>query len=211
VEEGTLTVAKPDSLFLANYGNTLFRYLRHWIFEQHQEQFTDEQKLIIFHTRGGAGESNTEHGRVLEAQHEQDVLALIRSNMDKYNRTEKLFIFSGADEEGNILPIAEQYNIFRRASTIIGPHGSGLANNIWTYPFPTDCNQRVQMLEFISGWNSQVVQSLYNGYYWVMRGMPIDWHQIVYAPNSTLHTTYIPLDNFQRALDDMWGTTIMRE
>merc|ERR550539_638349 len=103
VEEGTLTVAKPNSIFPAQYGNTMFRPLRHWIYENHPEYYPNEEdQLIVFYTRAGP---NTEHGRVLEPQHEQDALALIRSMMEKYNRKEKLFIFSGQDEEGNILPL----------------------------------------------------------------------------------------------------------
>ena len=65
------------------------------------------------------------------------------------------------------------------------------------------------MLEFISGTDSEQVQHpMFNGYYWVMRGMPVDWNQIVYASNSTSFTTYIHLDDLQRAIDDMWGGVI---
>eukprot|EP00551_Chaetoceros_affinis_P002134 CAMPEP_0203637584 /NCGR_PEP_ID=MMETSP0088-20131115/3874_1 /ASSEMBLY_ACC=CAM_ASM_001087 /TAXON_ID=426623 /ORGANISM="Chaetoceros affinis, Strain CCMP159" /LENGTH=458 /DNA_ID=CAMNT_0050492053 /DNA_START=123 /DNA_END=1499 /DNA_ORIENTATION=- len=207
VEGGTLTVAKADSLIVGEYGNTLFRPLRHWIFENHPEHYTQpEDKVIVFHTRNSA---HTEHGRVLEPQHEQDILALIRAAMEKYNRKEELVIFSGQDGAGNILPLEEQFDTFRRASTIIGPHGSGLANNIWTYPFPTECNERVQMLEFMAGSDTpQVQHPPFNGYYWVMRGMPIDWHQVLYAANSTRYTTWINLEVFKEALDDMWGSTI---
>ena len=128
--------------------------------------------------------------------------------MEKYNRKEKLFIFSGQDDEGEILPLSDQFDIFRRASTMIGPHGSGFANTIWTYPFPQGCDERVQMLEFISGTDSEQVQTpVFNGYYWVMRGMPIDWHQIVYASNSTRFTTYIRLDVLQNTIDEMWGSS----
>jgi hypothetical protein len=204
VEKGTLTVVKPLGLILATYGNTLFRYFRHWIYEHHMESYPDSEKHIIFHTRGGP---EAAHGRRLDLQHEQDVLATIHSAMERYGRKEKLVIFSGSNDQGERLSYAEQMNIFRRASTIIGPHGSGLANVIWTNPLPKGCDQRVQMLEFIAGSDAPQVQppTLYNGYYWVMRGMPVDWHQLLYASNSTSETTFIHLDDLERALDSMWG------
>ena len=62
------------------------------------------------------------------------------------------------------------------------------------------------MLEFIGGNDCPSVQSpLFNGYYWVLRGMPIDWHQIEYASNSTGAATFVQLDDLQHALDSMWG------
>mmetsp|Transcript_6955 Transcript_6955/g.8811 ORF Transcript_6955/g.8811 Transcript_6955/m.8811 type:complete len:140 (-) Transcript_6955:118-537(-) len=130
---------------------------------------------------------------------------MIRESMAKYGRKEELIIFTGQDNDGNLLPLIDQYNIFRRASTIIGPHGSGIANNIWTYPFPDSCEDRVHMLEFIPASDSSDVQIIYTGYYWVMRGMPIDWHQVFYASNSTKSTPYLYLPDIQNALDDMWG------
>ena len=35
--------------------------------------------------------------------------------------------------------------------------------------------------------------------------MPIDWHQIEYASNSTGAATFVQLDDLQHALDSMWG------
>jgi len=205
VEEGTLTVANPSYLLPARYGNTLFRFYRHWIFDNHPDKYADDKKLIIFYRRGG---SHTHHGRVLNPKHEQDILNLIRANMAKYGRQEELVIFTGMDIEGETLPLITQFDTFRRASTIIGPHGSGLANSIWTNPFPESCDDRVRMLEFIPGSDSKQVQMpYYNGYYWVMRGMPIDWNQITYASNSTEDITYIRLPDLQRALDSMWGSS----
>jgi hypothetical protein len=203
VEKGTLTVVQAGTLLIGKYGNTLFRYYRHWIYQHHNKVYPDEEKHIIFHTRGGP---EAGHGRRLDLQHEQDVLAMIHSAMKRYGRKEKLVIFSGTNDQGERLSYPEQMSIFRRATTIIGPHGSGLANVIWTDPFPTGCDKRVQMLEFIPGRRSAQVQSpIYNGYYWVMRGMPVDWHQLLYASNSTAETTFIRLDDLEQALDSMWG------
>jgi hypothetical protein len=204
VEEGTLTVAEPIGLILAPYGNTLFRHFRHWVAEHHEETYyPSEEKFVIFHTRGGP---EAAHGRKIDPQHEQDILNKIYTMMKKYNRKEKLVIFSGVDDNGNRLSYQQQMDIFRHASTIIGPHGSGLANVMWTNPFPKECDKRVQMLEFVPGIDSAIVQSpLYNGYYWVMRGMPVDWNQILYAGNSTADTTFIDFSDLEHAIDSMWG------
>jgi len=204
VEEGTLTVANPGGRFLGSYGNTLLRYMRHWIFDNHPETYPNDEKYLIFYSRSGP---YTHHGRKLDSQHEKNIIALIKVNMKKYHRNETLIVFTGNDKEGHILPYTEQFRIFRHASTIIGPHGSGLANIVWTNPFPKRCQERVQMLEFIGGTEAKQVQKpIFNGYFWVLRGMPIDWHQITYASNSTEQLTFVHLNDLQQALDNMWGS-----
>ena len=204
VEEGTLTVANPGGRFLGSYGNTLLRYMRHWIFDNHPETYPNDEKYLIFYSRSGP---YTHHGRKLDPQHERNVIALIKDNMKKYQRNETLIVFTGNDKEGHILSYTEQFRIFRRASTIIGPHGSGLANSVWTNPFPKRCQERVHMLEFIGGTEAKQVQKpIFNGYYWVLRGMPIDWHQITYTSNSTEQLTFVHLEDFQQALDSLWGS-----
>ena len=204
VEEGTLTVANPkQEKFLNKYGNTLFRYMRHWIFDNHPETYPNDEKYLIFYSRGGP---YTHHGRKLDPQHEEDVITLIKANMEKYHRDERLIVFTGNDEEGNLLSYTEQFNLFRHASTIIGPHGSGLANMIWSNPFPESCDDRVHMLEFVGGNEAPKVHNpIFNGYYHLLRGMPVDWHQITYATNSPGAVTFVQLDDLQHALDSMWG------
>lgn len=214
VRDGTLTVS-DQATFIGKHGNTLWRHLRHWIAERHPERYPQEERVVVYYIRGSvpdegattaAASAGTKHGRVLDPSHERDVVASIRAAMARYNRTEELVFFTGCDDvDGNILSIEEQFAIFRRASAIIGPHGSGLANAVWTYPLPTECEERVKMLEIIPARDSAKVQVLYNGYYWNMRGMPLEWHQITYAANSTRDVTYIRLNDLERALDSMWG------
>ena len=205
VEDGNLTVANPKGgRFLGSYGNTLLRYMRHWIFDNHPETYPNDEKYLIFYSRGGP--------RKLDPQHEEDVITLIKTNMVKYHRSERLVVFTGNDKEGDLLPYTDQFNLFRRASTIIGPHGSGLANVVWSNPFPESCQDRVHILEFIAGTEAEQLHGpKFNGYYWVLRGMPIDWHQITYASNSTQQQTFIQLDSLQRALDDIWDSKVTSE
>jgi hypothetical protein len=90
--------------------------------------------------------------------------------MKKHNRSEELVIFDG-QENGKTMSIAKQFQIFRSASTVIGPHGSGFGGNFaWTNPFPTNCEERVKLLEFIPGQDSASVQRMYASY--VSTGMP---------------------------------------
>ena len=50
--------------------------------------------------------------------------------MARYCRNESLYIFNRMD--GNeMMSISIQRDLFRSATTIIGPNGSGLANMIW--------------------------------------------------------------------------------
>mmetsp|Transcript_38241 Transcript_38241/g.114465 ORF Transcript_38241/g.114465 Transcript_38241/m.114465 type:complete len:345 (-) Transcript_38241:50-1084(-) len=228
VRDGTLTVSDHWP-FLGPYGNTLWRYLRSWIGENHPERYPEDERTVVFYTRGPVPPENgaaaaatdeewnldigpprpsaeTRHGRLLDLNHQSDVVASVRAAMERHGRKETLVFFTGSDETtGKILPFREQFDTFRRASAVIGPHGSGLANVIWTDPFPPGCGDRVKMLEFIPGSDSAHVQKLYNGYYWNMRGMPLEWHQITYTPDSTQEVTRVRLPDLEKALDDMWG------
>jgi len=89
--------------------------------------------------------------------------------MVKYKRPEKFLIFSG-QIGGKTLDYMTQFMVFRAASTIIGPHGSGLGGNlVFTNPFASSCNERTQLLEFIPGQESAQVQSLYVTYVSISR------------------------------------------
>jgi capsular polysaccharide biosynthesis protein len=45
--------------------------------------------------------------------------------MKKHNRQEEFIVFNGEDSTGKRLGYEDQFNIFRRANLVIGPHGSG--------------------------------------------------------------------------------------
>ena len=169
VEDGTLTVAVPSGNWLfpnysGKYNHVLFPYMRRWIHEGHPDSYyPPSQRHVIFHTRAGSTPR-----RVVEKEHEKDIVAAIRRTMKRNKIDLPLVTFNGKDELGNTLPLEEQFDIFRRASHIIGPHGSGLANIMWTNPYPATCEDRTKVLEFIPGTDSATVQFLFNGYYWVM-------------------------------------------
>eukprot|EP00540_Astrosyne_radiata_P003107 CAMPEP_0116837614 /NCGR_PEP_ID=MMETSP0418-20121206/8747_1 /TAXON_ID=1158023 /ORGANISM="Astrosyne radiata, Strain 13vi08-1A" /LENGTH=109 /DNA_ID=CAMNT_0004467509 /DNA_START=340 /DNA_END=666 /DNA_ORIENTATION=+ len=104
------------------------------------------------------------------------------------------------------MSVAEQFKIFRRAKTIIGPHGAGMLGNLlWVDPFPGSCSNRVQALEFIPGQESTQVQPLYHSMHMRWRNWPVDFHTILFSKDSTQETTKINLRDLDDALDSMWG------
>ena len=207
VEGGTLTVAVGDRDHPIIMGNNLMKHLRNWIQETHPRYVVPpSERTVVFYTRGSLSGHRASHGRVVSADHERNVLALVEAKMKEHNKSEHLVVFDGQDKAGNTLSILEQFRIFRTATSVIGPHGSGLPNLVWTDPAPENCDERTKVLEFIPGSDSPQVQNFaYRGYYVVMRGLPLDWNQITYAANSTSETTFIRLPDLAMALDAMWG------
>jgi len=202
--KGNLTVALRNSFQITIGCCGAFDPMRRWMAEAHPE--LPEKRTILYYTRGGS--SDTTHGRVLEPEHERQILEHIRAKMAQHNIQEELVIFNGRDTEHNrTLPVETQYEIFRAARTIIGPHGSGLGGNYaWTNPYPTNCADRTQLLEFIPGTDSAVVQTYaFTTYYATIRKWPLDYHNILYTAESSYLTTYVNLDDLDHALDYMWG------
>ena len=166
--KGSLTVAVPLAIPITLGCCGGWDPMRQWIAESHPDR--PAEKRIVFYTRGGS--SDQRHGRVVEANLEKEIIKHIEAAMVKYQRPEKLFIFSG-QENGKTMSIAKQFEIFRSASTIIGPHGSGLGGNFaWTNPFPTTCDERVQLLEFFPGQDSAQVHCLYCSHVSISRSVP---------------------------------------
>jgi len=166
--KGSLTVAIPWSIPIVNGCCMGWDPLREWLASVHPDDHYDpKKKLIVFYTRSGT--TNTHHGRVVEPNHEAEIIEHIKAAMVKYKRPEQFIVFSG-QLGGKTLDYATQFSVFRAASTIIGPHGSGLGGNlVWTNPFASSCKERTQLLEFIPGQESAQVQSLYVSYVSISR------------------------------------------
>ena len=179
-----------------------YDYLRHWIRQQLPR--VPARRRVVFYSRGG---QDTIHGRVLDPEQQQIVVAKIQQAMIDYQRPEQeLVIFSGMDAQGNTLAQQEQYALFRSAKTIIGPHGAGILGNlIWVDPVPPTCHDRVQLLEFIPGADSTQVQPMYHSLHMRWRRWPVDFHAILYTRDSTPQVTRIDLGDFDTALHAMWA------
>lgn len=193
--EGNLIIPTPDH-YPCVMAKDLMSYFSDWILKSLPKPV--ERNNIIFYTR-----NNTTKLRVLNLEHEQHVI----NNLKKFLLDNKidgnLVIFSGKDENGKTLTVDEQISIFRSAHTIIGPHGTGLVNITWC---DFDNEKSVKLLEFCpgpKGYSSQVHHE-FHGYHNRLRGLPIDYHIILYKPHSTQTETFINLEDFNTALTEMF-------
>mmetsp|Transcript_7571 Transcript_7571/g.11015 ORF Transcript_7571/g.11015 Transcript_7571/m.11015 type:complete len:474 (+) Transcript_7571:82-1503(+) len=202
--DGKLTLHVPDGIPNVYGCCTDWDPLRQWIAEQHPDR--PEKDLVVFYSRSGSTE--VAHGRILNLDTERKAMARIQQKMMQHNRGNHTLIkFNGQDGQGNTLSIAHQFSMFRRASTYIGPHGSGLGGNfLWMDPFSSKCEERPKILEFMPGPNSAQVQEMYASYYSNIRKWPLDYHNLLYTEESTPEITQINLDYLDEALDAMWGT-----
>ena len=195
--------------------------LGRWLNEaQPSKMPLDSSRKIVYYSRGGS--ADTHHGRVVEESHEADIIALIRAKMEENKRPEELVLFNG-QKDRKTMAIRDQFELFRNASTVIGPHGSGLANVLWMDPntistsniTSTNCREGPKILEFLLGPDSAQVHPpcreckgipFTRTYYHLFSTIPwVNYNHLLFASNSTAATTYIHLRALAIALDDMWG------
>jgi hypothetical protein len=179
-------------------------------------------QTVIYYTRNGPGTNN---GRIIDSNHENDIISVIKQVMIRLNRPEQLIIFDG-HEHGEKMELRRQFHLFRSASTVIGSHGSGLANIVWMDPsnailppvntMDYNCpKDRPKVLEFLLGPQSAHVRPPCHGcalkpftatYYHLYSSMPwTEYHHILYAPNSTRDVTFVSLTALNSALESMWS------
>jgi hypothetical protein len=129
---------------------------------------------------------------------EQAVINTIQGAMDAFNRTEILVVFDGRTS------IKRAYNLFRCASVVIGPHGAGM-NNIFFTKLSNKCMDPVHVVEIICGHQSISVQDAcpYRRSFAIQTAiLPwVQYHNIVFTPNSTQYGTYIPCATLKRLLE----------
>jgi hypothetical protein len=191
--DGHLIVPTPDH-YPCNMAKNLMTYLLEWISTSLPKPV--KKNNIVFYTR-----NKTTERRVLNLENEQLIINNLKQFLIDNKIDGELIIFSGKDKNGKTLSVDEQISIFRTAHTIIGPHGTGLANITWC-----DFDTRIKLLEFCpgpDGYSSQV-QSAFHGYHHKFRGLPIDYHIILYKPESTRTETFIDLSDFNQAIEKMF-------
>ena len=184
--------------------------LRNWVLPK-QASFPTEQKTIIYYTQGV---QDTHLGRTMDVAHESILFQIIRDNLALYRRDEHLVVFSG-QENGITMSLQHEFDLVRTATTVIGPHGSALANILWL-PGADSCEHRPKVVEFLVQPSQTVLQvrgSLY------LFGYPqwVEYHHLYYTSNSAPDSMFLDLldlfpdalnDVFQnRASDDAMGTT----
>ena len=174
---------------------------------------------VIWYSRK-SGNNDLLHGRVMDAAHEQDALQIIRELMSKHSRPERLVVFDGKNhsatpnENGTFptMTLVEQYELFNSANVIVGPHGMGMANIMWTRSnhSNTTCHERPKVLEIIT---SPLTKSVHDGdirrtTYLLTSLIPwVEYHHMPYAANSTEGTTFIDLSIFRSAMDGIFSTS----
>ena len=187
---GELVVSIPD-VFPTIMGKNFMPYFKDVISSASKKP--DKSNDVIFYTRNG-----TTNRRVLNLENENQVIGLIKQKMKEFNINGELKIFSGMGENKNILSIRTQIEIFKNAHTVIGPHGSGLVNFVWS-----DLD-KVKILEFVPSVECGSVQRPFNGYHNVFHGLDLDYNHILYTDDSTVHETKIDLNDLNNALSTIW-------
>ncbi len=213
----TVTIPKSNQPFPNGTPQTAAFYteaLRRWLEESHwtpepqstSNQVARNERKVIFYTRRGSMQQ-----RNLDVELEEVILSKIREAMVKrgQNPEEDLIVFNGLDENGAMLPMRTQFELFSSADTAIGPHGAGLTNVIWMDP---RCGKgsredRPKVLEFVSSERTPSIQyGTYWSYWFFYGSLPwIDYHQIYYTKDSTDAQTFIDIEIFEQTLDQMWG------
>jgi len=204
--QGQVMYVMPNGRGAEHNGHVLMSYLRNWLVQVHPMDYRDYQvnKHVLFYDRSSS--SDVHGGRVLNAQIQEQILATIRKYMDKYGmKEEPILIYNGQDENGHTLSVEQQFLAFRRASAIIGPHGTGISSMVWTNPNPKGCEARTKVLEFMCTSETENIHSAFQGYYRSFRSLPLDYHELFYQPPSTIDNMFINISDLEDALEAMWG------
>lgn len=190
---GNLLITIPD-MHPCIMSSKLIDYFMKWTSEKLP---TEEQENVIYYNR-----SLDTSTRIINKENNKEIICLIKKDMIRKNIKGKLIIFNSARENFR-MPIYNQIKLFRKAHTVIGPHGSGLCNILWSQIIGKN---PIKFLEFIPGLKgySAHVQHEFNGYHNVLSGLPIDYHCLLYEPISTNQETFICLSHLKMALDYIW-------
>ena len=186
---GNLIVSTPD-LHPCIMGYNFMPYFKRWI---NNCNISRNPKDVIFYTRKGSTPR-----RILDSENEAEAISVIKRMMLKFDIQGDFKIFSGKDKNGEILPFKEQIDVFKNAHTIIGPHGSGLINMVYS-----DLN-KVNILEFIPSIECGIVQRPFNGYHNVLHGLDLKYYHILYTDDSTAKKTHINISDLENALNVIW-------
>jgi len=163
---------------------------------------------VIVYSRHGT--RTVRHGRTMTHGHVEQIVTTTKNAMLQFGIGGSLVLYDGASN-ARPMPVADQVGLFRRANTVIGPHGSGLANVIW---LPTRTSMlygcgRPQVLEFVCGEKSANVQNgcPYQRSHWGMLGTApwVQWRHQFLTEESSSSVTWIDLHELQTALKSMWS------
>lgn len=173
------------------------------LFKEYIESFikgriaTKKRNRLIYYKRQG---KDVKNGRGMSASNEKEIISLLKSYASDKNLD--FTIFNGL-KNGKTMPFIEQIKLFREASVVVGPHGSGLANTVWMDP-----HNNCRVCEFCSGPNHIIHGSKensgyvknYNFLYGGILGEFIDYNLIPFTSSSSPKNTSIDLNNLKKFL-----------
>ena len=226
-ERNTQILLSLRRWILQSLGNEGADEVTNHIADNEDKEGEEMQDVVIYYRRKHS-KDQARNGRVVDTQHEDDILAMIEDAMGRHGLQQdtRLVVFDG-QENGKVMTVQRQIELFKNAKALIGPHGAGLSNLIWMMgqrendnrlsAASTECSEgprlerrrRPQVLEFLIGPHSTQVQPgsgpFLRSLYYLFPTTPwVDFHHVLYAPNSTSDKTFVDLRSMRDALDAMW-------
>jgi hypothetical protein len=201
---GSLQVLRPQS---STRHVELLIMARQWILSTHKpinmdrRARDDQERTIVYYQRTTEGEAL--NGRLMDKDQERNMLRMIEMVMERYDRREKLVVFDGT------IPFGDQISLFRSANVIIGAHGGGLANLLFTLPSES-CETRPKVLEFATNPTTPAVQNGHftRSYHNLYSTCPwVEFHHVFLVPPSNPETTFVDMGAFRDALFNILGGT----
>jgi hypothetical protein len=194
---GDLIVSTPD-MHPCIMNINFMRHLVDWL--QRKLPSPSGKRDVIYYER--LRQNGVRHGRFMNADNNLEVISAINKFIRSNDVQGDLIVFSGTHKDGRRLSTKEQIEIFRSAHTIIGPHGTGLVNALWT---DLQGESPINLVEFIpgpDGYSSQVQHS-FNGYQTIFGGLNVSHHQILYEPESTNEEVFVNISHLNNALSEI--------
>jgi hypothetical protein len=169
--------------------------------------------IVLMYRRHSA---STFHGRIIPLGHEEVLLEILQGALNK---------------EGNTLSFERQFDLFSRATLVVGPHGAGLANLAWmtadpigvtasmtvefgvtdsspAFPLPVDRLRRPAVLEFVCSKETMTVQNgcLLGMSFWSLYGGApwINYYHMLLARNSTKGGLYVERNEFETSINTIF-------
>lgn len=156
--------------------------------------------VVIYYSRSSP---TVRHRRKMGQKQESQIISEIRKQISLNNWSVSLIIFTGESEDGSLMSFGDQFDLFSRAILIVGPHGSGMTNILYV-PAPDTCRCRTQVIEFTGGPRSEQVQhAIFGKTYWYLESLApwVQYHHLLFSPESTPSTTTINMNEFERAIE----------
>lgn len=167
------------------------KILKEIIDEKSSKLKTCPKKLLIYCSRNHSGD--VQHGRLMNQNNEDTIIKLLQEYC--HDNDLMFHLFSG-QENGKTMSHKKQFELFRCAKIVVGPHGSAMANILYL-----DFKNKPKICEFTSGTQTQVhAKSTFGKHYYALHGYIFDDNQyylIPFTKDSTPEVTSIDIDNLK--------------